>query len=196
MEWPLQSPRNQGTFLSFYPPQPLVVVGWVEMQVPGPYPRFTGSESLGPGWVWEGLHFSQTSPENSDVHWTWQTTGLGWLLYFVVRRGSLGSLMGQAHHVPLGKSTLPGSVLVASVMSDSATPWTVARQAPLSMGFPRQEYWSGLPVSSYSLFQGIFTTQGVNLGLLHYWQILYHLSNQGSWLETYACLYTMYPEHS
>jgi len=26
-----------------------------------------------------------------------------------------------------------------------ATPWTVARQAPLSVGFPRQEYWSGLP---------------------------------------------------
>ena len=31
-------------------------------------------------------------------------------------------------------------------MSDSlATPWTVAHQAPLYMGFPRQEYWSGLP---------------------------------------------------
>ena len=29
-------------------------------------------------------------------------------------------------------------------MADFATPWTVARQAPLSMGFPRQEYWSGL----------------------------------------------------
>ena len=25
------------------------------------------------------------------------------------------------------------------------TPWTVAHQAPVSMGFPRQEYWSGLP---------------------------------------------------
>ena len=25
------------------------------------------------------------------------------------------------------------------------TPWTIACQAPLSMGFPRQEYWSGLP---------------------------------------------------
>ena len=25
------------------------------------------------------------------------------------------------------------------------TPWTVARQAPLSMGFSRQEYWGGLP---------------------------------------------------
>ena len=29
-----------------------------------------------------------------------------------------------------------------------ATPWTVDRQAPLSMGFSRQEYWSGLPFPS------------------------------------------------
>ena len=29
------------------------------------------------------------------------------------------------------------------VSSDSATPWSVTRQAPLSMGFSRQEYWSG-----------------------------------------------------
>ena len=28
------------------------------------------------------------------------------------------------------------------------TPWTVARQAPLSMGFSRQEYWNGLPFPS------------------------------------------------
>ena len=34
-------------------------------------------------------------------------------------------------------------------MSDCfATPWTVARWPPLSMGFPRQEYWSGLPFPS------------------------------------------------
>ena len=26
-----------------------------------------------------------------------------------------------------------------------ATPWTAAHQAPLSVGFPRQEYWGGLP---------------------------------------------------
>ena len=31
----------------------------------------------------------------------------------------------------------------------SATPWTVAHQTPLSMGFFRQEYWSGLPRLSY-----------------------------------------------
>ena len=29
-----------------------------------------------------------------------------------------------------------------------ATPWTVARQAPLSMEFSRQEYWNGLPFPS------------------------------------------------
>ena len=28
------------------------------------------------------------------------------------------------------------------------TPWTAAHQAPLSLGFSRQEHWSGLPVSS------------------------------------------------
>ena len=32
-----------------------------------------------------------------------------------------------------------------SVVSDSAIPWTVAHQAPLSMEFSRQEYWNGLP---------------------------------------------------
>ena len=33
---------------------------------------------------------------------------------------------------------------VTSVLSDSATPWTVAHQTPLSMGFSRQESWGGL----------------------------------------------------
>ena len=37
-------------------------------------------------------------------------------------------------------------VSLCLVVSDSsAIPWTVARQVPLSMGFSRQEYWSGLP---------------------------------------------------
>ena len=54
-------------------------------------------------------------------------------------------------------------------MSDSfETPWTVAHQAPLSMGFSRQEYWSWFK----SLLQEIFLTQELNprlLRLLH-WQ--------------------------
>ena len=58
-------------------------------------------------------------------------------------------------------------------MSDSfATPGTTACQSPLSMGFPRQEYWSGLPfpppgdvpnpgikVASPALAGGFFTTE-------------------------------------
>ena len=37
-------------------------------------------------------------------------------------------------------------LLSCSVISSFfVTPWTVARQAPLSMGFPRQEHWRGLP---------------------------------------------------
>ena len=33
-----------------------------------------------------------------------------------------------------------------------ATPWTAAQQAPLSMGFSRQEYWSGVPLPSPILY--------------------------------------------
>ena len=58
-----------------------------------------------------------------------------------------------------------------SVVSDSATPRTVACQAPLSMGLSRQEYWSGSP---------FLPDPGLNPGLLHCRQILYCLSHQGS----------------
>ena len=40
-----------------------------------------------------------------------------------------------------------GLCLVASVVSDPEMLWTAAHQAPLSIGFSRQEYWSGLPYS-------------------------------------------------
>ena len=38
--------------------------------------------------------------------------------------------------------------LVAKLCSTFATPWTVACRVPLSMGFSRQEYWSGLSFPS------------------------------------------------
>ena len=56
------------------------------------------------------------------------------------------------------------------------SPWTVVCQAPLSMEFSRQESWNG-----HSLLQGIFLTQGSSLDIpLHYSQLLYCLSHQGS----------------
>ena len=41
-----------------------------------------------------------------------------------------------------------GAGLVTKSCLTLATPWTVARQAPLSTGFSRQEYWTGLPFPS------------------------------------------------
>ena len=41
-----------------------------------------------------------------------------------------------------------GGGLVTKPCLTLATPWTVARQTPLSVGFSRQEYWSGLPCPS------------------------------------------------
>ena len=70
----------------------------------------------------------------------------------------------KVHCAPVLVSTLPSvpseaiSALIyftrllwfsRQVTSDSlATPWTIAHQPPLSMGFPRQDCWSGLPFPS------------------------------------------------
>ena len=49
-----------------------------------------------------------------------------------------------------------------------ATPWTVAYQAPPSMGLSRQEYWSGLPFP----FPGDLPNPGIEPGSLHCRQML------------------------
>ena len=54
-----------------------------------------------------------------------------------------------------------------------ATPWTVAYQAPPSMGFSRQEYWSGVPLSSPMGSSSLLCT-----GFSSWWLLL--LQNIGS----------------
>ena len=56
------------------------------------------------------------------------------------------------------------------------TLWTIACQAPPSMGFSRKEYWSGLPFPSPG---GLFSTQGSNPGFPHCRETLHPLSYQG-----------------
>ena len=60
-------------------------------------------------------------------------------------------------------------VKLLSLVQLFVTPWIVANQAPLFMGFPRQEYCRGLPFPSLV----DLPTQGSNLHLLHGRQIFY-----------------------
>ena len=66
---------------------------------------------------------------SSGISWWWHTTDL-WV-------GDWSMWIGHQRLL---------TVCVCSVLSDSLwPPWTVAHQAPLSIEFSRQEYWSGLP---------------------------------------------------
>ena len=73
------------------------------------------------------------------------------------------------------KSTWERLVKSLSRVRLLATPWTVAYQASPSMGFSRQECWSGLPFPS----PGDLPTQESNPGFPHCRQTLYRLSEQG-----------------
>ena len=60
--------------------------------------------------------------------------------------------------VPVGTALSPvgryPSFMLVTVSCSVVTPWSVAGQAPLSMKFSRQEYWSGLPFPSLSHLNG------------------------------------------
>ena len=72
---------------------------------------------------------------------------------------------------------------VASIMSDFCDPWSVAHQDPLSMGFSRQEYWSGLPCPP----PGDLPNPGMEPGSPAFLEDSLLLSHQGS--PTKLCPY-------
>ena len=73
-----------------------------------------------------------------------------------------------------------------------ATPGTVAHQAPLSMGFSRQESWSGVPFPP----PGDLPDPGIEARSLHCRQILYSLSHQGGPKQAVVTLLiNSYAEH-
>ena len=105
------------------------------------------------------------SPPDSSVHGIFQARILEWVAISFSRDLpdpgiELGSSASQADALP---SEPPGK------------PQEKYFFEPLFLGGGGQEYWSGLPFPS----PGIFPTQGLNLGLPHCRQILYHLSHQG-----------------
>ena len=88
---------------------------------------------------------------------------------------------------PSGPSVITGVLSCLSHAQLFATTWTVAHQAPLSTGFPRQNTGMGC----HFLFQGIFLTQGSNLCLLYllHWQVnLLPLNYLGSSMSSQGSL--------
>ena len=73
-------------------------------------------------------------------------------------------------------SVIEKNLFVIKSRPTLATPWMVACQAPLSMGFSRQEYWSELPFPS----SGDLPNPGIEAGSPAFWQILYQLRYEGS----------------
>ena len=66
------------------------------------------------------------------------------------------------------------------------TPWTVAYQAPPSMGFPRQEYWSGLPLPSPCT--SLLTNNHVTFFFPHAYLSLI----RNSWWNSYSNLFSIF----
>ena len=69
-----------------------------------------------------------------------------------------------------------GDGVVAKLGPTLATPWTVALQGLLSMGFSRQEYWSRLPIPS----PGDLPDPGIKPGSPAWEAVLYRLTYKGS----------------
>ena len=85
-------------------------------------------------------------------------------------------------------SSLKESKLSRSVVSDSATAWTVAYQAPPPMGFSRQEYWSGLPFP----FPGDLPSSGIEPWSPTFQADTLTSEPPGKPLSSLSCLYEPY----
>ena len=105
-------------------------------------------------------------PPDSSVHWISQTRILEWVAvsfsrgsssprdqtlvsHIAATREDAKTCWGEWDSNNLQMQATAELVVEHSIMSDSfEIPWTVPCQTPLSMVFPRQEYWSGLPFPS------------------------------------------------
>ena len=109
-------------------------------------------------------------------------TEISLIIFFAVKDGeALHSQQKQDQEQTVARimnSLLPkwSEVKSLSPIRLFMTRYTLAYQAPPSMEFARQEYWSGLPFPS----PGDLPDPGIELGLPHCRQTLYHLSHLGS----------------
>ena len=92
-------------------------------------------------------------PTHQKHDWTWEDTGKYPPRPLRGKQPLMRPLLSRFCHVQL-----------------FATPWTEAHQAPLSVGFSRQEYWSGLPFPSNSHLLHLLHWQAASLPLSATWE--------------------------
>ena len=122
---------------------------------------------------WYYFHLSHTSIWNLYCAY-FQRESLKYQIYLKAEQLNIENWNAMCNLYP------SGSALTLSRIWLFATPWTVARQAPLSMWFSRQEYWSGLPFPSLGDLPNQEIKSASSVSLLHCRWILCLLSHRGS----------------
>ena len=106
-----------------------------------------------------------------------RSSGQSQMYLVMISGGNQVVLSGEKWHIScIMQLSVKVKVRLLSHVQLFATLWTAAHQAPPSMGFSRQEYWSGVPLPS----PGDLPYPGIEPGLPHCRQTLYPLSLQGS----------------
>ena len=153
--------------------------------------------------LWPLLYPLLPCPENLSSHTARQTLSLYRTKDDTAARRIIPTITTSCHsmqagpyqgHCGIWRYCIPAQSL--SCVWLSVTPWAVAHQAPLSMGFSRQEYWSGLPCPSLENLphSGIEPTSPASPSLAHgffttsvTWEALYNrrLSDFSGWRSYY-----------
>ena len=104
-------------------------------------------------------------------------------IHIFFTQSSVSGHLGYFHILRIVNSSAINTGIYMKVKSLShvqlfATPWTVAYQAPPSMGFSRQEYWSGLPFSFSrgSSNQCLFSLENLRVLKQIHWDFLHRKS--------------------
>ena len=107
---------------------------------------------------------------------------------FIMRKIAIRGDLNHLHRVVLPGLCLKMKLLIAQ---SCPTPWDPMNYSPPGSSvhgiLQAWRIFKNTGMGGHSVLQGIFLTQGLNLGLLHCRQIFYHLSHQGSPVLVYLC---------
>ena len=110
-------------------------------------------------YLWIPKTLTGKQPESQ---WSWKLNCCPELLLKPWSSGDLGPFSVSYRHNALQSGLVGGVAQLLSRVQLFASPWTVARQAPLSMEFSRHKYWSGLPFTP----RGHLLSPGIKLSCL------------------------------